>query len=115
MKPLGRSPVGKPAPEPLRVKPFVPKRPSAPNPASRPGGGGGPGERKTVVEGPPLELEPDFESSVTDAAHDIDDQTVKPGFIQTEDDTAIAPGRRSGFIDPGIDESRAHRGQSGRL
>src|SRR6266851_5163050 len=115
MKPLGRSPVGKPAPEPPRVKPVVPKRPSAPNPASRPGGGGEPGKRKTVVEVPPLELEPDFESSVTDAAHDIDDQPVKPGFIQTEDDTSIAPGRRSGFIDLGIDEIHSHGDQTGSL
>jgi tetratricopeptide (TPR) repeat protein len=115
MKPLGRSPVGKPAPEPPRVKPVVPKRPSAPNPASGPGGGGGPGKRKTVVEVPPLELEPDFESSVTDAAHDIDDQPVKPGFIQTEDDTSIAPGRRSGFIDLGIDEIHTQGDQTGSL
>src|SRR5438445_359683 len=104
LKPLGRPPVGKAAAEPPRVKPVVPKRPSAPSPASGPGGSGGPGKRKTVVEVPPLELEPDFESSVTEAAHEIDDKPVKPGFIQTEDDTSIAPGRRSGFIDLGIDE-----------
>ena len=112
MKPLGRPPAGKPAPEPPRVKPVVPKRPSAPNPASR---SSGPGKRKTVVEVPPLELEPDFESSVTDAAHDIDDQPVKPGFIQTEDDTSIAPGRRSGFIDLGIDEIHTQGDQTGSL
>jgi len=109
MKPLGRAPAGKPAPEPPRVKPFVPKRPSAPTQAS------GPGKRKTVVEVPPLELEPDFESSVTDAAHDIDDKPVKPGFIQTEDDTSIAPGRRSGFIDLGIDEIHTQGDQTGSL
>ena len=78
LKPLGRPPAGKPAAEPPRVKPVVPKRPSASNPASGPGGSGGPGKRKTVVEVPPLELEPDFESSVTEAPHDIDDQPVKP-------------------------------------
>ena len=115
LKPLGRPLAGKPAAEPPRVKPVVPKRPSAPNPASGPGGSGGPGKRKTVVEVPPLELEPDFESSVTDAPHDIDDQPVKPGFIQTEDDTSIAPGRRSGFIDLGIDEIHTQGDQTGSL
>src|SRR5437879_3939767 len=115
LKPLGRPPAGKPAAEPPRVKPVVPKRPSASNPASGPGGSGGPGKRKTVVEVPPLELEPDFESSVTEAPHDIDDQPVKPGFIQTEDDTSIAPGRRSGFIDLGIDEIHTHGDQTGSL
>jgi len=115
LKPLGRPLAGKAAAEPPRVKPVVPKRPSAPNPASGPGGSGGPGKRKTVVEVPPLELEPDFESSVTDAPHDIDDQPVKPGFIQTEDDTSIAPGRRSGFIDLGIDEIHTQGDQTGSL
>src|SRR5437016_28692 len=115
LKPLGRPPAGKPAAEPPRVKPVVPKRPSASNPASGPGGSGGPGKRKTVVEVPPLELEPDFESSVTEAPHDIDDQPVKPGFIQTEDDMSIAPGRRSGFIDLGIDEIHTHGDQTGSL
>ena len=112
LKPLGRPPAGKPAaPEPPRVKPVVPKRPSAPNLAAQ----RGPGKRKTVVEVPPLELEPDFETSVTDASHDIDDQPVKPGFIQTEDDTSIAPGRRSGFIDLGIDEINTQGDQTGSL
>src|SRR3989440_4689509 len=110
LKPLGRPPMGKPAAaEPPRVKPVVPKRPSNPAPAS------GPGKRKTVVEVPPLELEPDFESSVTDDAHEIDDRPVKPGFIQTEDDTSIAPGRRSGFIDLGIDEIHTQGDQTGSL
>src|SRR2546421_2819252 len=110
LKPLGRPPMGKPAAaEPPRVKPVVPKRPLNPAPAS------GPGKRKTIVEVPPLELEPDFESSVTDAPHDIDDQPVKPGFIQTEDDTSIAPGRRSGFIDLGIDEIHTQGDQTGSL
>src|SRR5438270_2552435 len=110
LKPLGRPPMGKPAAaEPPRVKPVVPKRPLNPAPAS------GPGKRKTIVEVPPLELEPDFESSVTDAAHEIDDRPVKPGFIQTEDDTSIAPGRRSGFIDLGIDEIHTQGDQTGSL
>src|SRR5439155_22497392 len=90
------------APESPRVKPVVPKRP----PAS------GPGTRKAVVEVPPLELEPDFETGTTDAGHDIDDQPLAldepprhPSFIQTEDETSISTGgRRSGFIDLGIGE-----------
>src|SRR6267154_2105333 len=62
LKPLGRPAGGKAAaPEPPRVKPVVPKRPSAPAPTAKPGatrgggggsGGEGPGTRKTVVEVP---------------------------------------------------------------
>src|SRR6266513_814350 len=101
------------APESPRVKPVVPKRP----PAS------GPGTRKAVVEGPPLELEPDFETGTTDAGHDIDDQPLAldepprhPSFIQTEDETSISTGgRRSGFIDLGIDEISSGTDQAGSL
>src|SRR5438876_1452537 len=101
------------APESPRVKPVVPKRP----PAS------GPGTRKAVVEVPPLELEPDFETGSTDAGHDIDDQPLAldepprhPSFIQTEDETSISTGgRRSGFIDLGIDEISSGTDQAGSL
>ncbi|PYO72438.1 MAG: hypothetical protein DMD64_11140 [Gemmatimonadetes bacterium] len=101
------------APESPRVKPVVPKRP----PAS------GPGTRKAVVEVPPLELEPDFETGTTDAGHDIDDQPLAldepprhPSFIQTEDETSISTGgRRSGFIDLGIDEISSGTDQAGSL
>src|SRR6266511_3090978 len=70
LKPLGRGPTGK-APEPPRVKPVVPKRPA-------PGGhsSSGPGKRKGVVEVPPLELEPDFETATTDKGHDVDDEPL---------------------------------------
>jgi len=119
LKPLGRPPAGKPAPEPPRVKPVVPKRPPAP--------ASGPGTRKPVVEVPPLELEPDFEAATTDAGHDVDDQPLAidesppspprhPSFIQTEDETSIsAGGRRSGFIDLGIDEIHSGSDQAGSL
>ncbi|HLQ58394.1 MAG TPA: tetratricopeptide repeat protein [Gemmatimonadales bacterium] len=117
LKPLGRPSTGKPAPEPPRVKPVVPKRPSAP--------AAGAGNRKTVVEVPPLELEPDFETATTDAGHDVDDQPLAideppasrhPSFIQTEDDTSISTGgRRSGFIDLGIDEIHSGADQAGSL
>jgi tetratricopeptide (TPR) repeat protein len=90
-------------PEPAKVKPVVPRRPSAPTPAP-------PGKRKTVVEVPPLELEPDFETATTDASHDIDDRPLieesreHSSFVQTEEDTSISMGgRKSGFINLGID------------
>jgi tetratricopeptide (TPR) repeat protein len=91
-------------PEPAKVRPVVPKRPSAPTPAP------GPAKRKTAVEVPPLELEPDFETATTDASHDIDDRPLieesreHSAFLQTEEDTSISVGgRKSGFIDLGID------------
>jgi len=96
-------------PESARVKPVVPKRPSAP--------------KKTAVEVPPLELEPDFEASTTNAGHDVDDEPLvidevprHPDFIQTEDDTSISTtGRRAGFIDLGIDEISSGADQAGSL
>ncbi len=104
--PLFRKPA---APEPPRVRPVVPKQPAAP--------------RKPVVEVPPLELEPDFETATTDAGHDVDDQPLAidepprhPSFIQTEDDTSIsAGGRRTGFIDLGVDEISSSGDQAGSL
>src|SRR6266566_8555051 len=118
LKPLGRSPAGKPAPEPPRVKPVVPKRPGPAAPS-----GDGLGKRKTVVEVPPLELEPDFETATTDRGHDVDDEPLAvdepprhPSFIQTEDETSISSGgRRSGFIDLGIDEISSGADQTGSL
>ena len=117
LKPLGQ-PAGKTAaPELPRVKPVIPKRPSAPTATP------GPGKRKTVVEVPPLELEPDFETATTDAGHDVDDEPLAideaprhPSFIQTEDETSISTGgRKSGFIDLGIDEISSAGDQAGSL
>ena len=96
---------------PPKVKPVVPKRPT------------GPGTRKTVVEVPPLELEPDFEAATTDVGHEVDDEPLTlddaprhPSFIQTEDDTSISTGgRRSGFIDLGIDEISSGNDQASSL
>jgi tetratricopeptide (TPR) repeat protein len=109
-----RMPGAKP-PEPTKVKPVVPKRPSAPTPAP-------PGKRKTVVEVPPLELEPDFDTATTDASHDIDDRPLieesreHSAFVQTEEDTSISlGGRRSGFIDLGIDGIVNQSDQAGSL
>jgi tetratricopeptide (TPR) repeat protein len=123
LKPLGRAPGAKSAPEPPRVKPVVPKRPaSAPSAKGSPAE---PGKRKTVVEVPPLELEPDFQTATTDAGHDVDDEPLAvdeappsrhPSFIQTEDETSISTGgRRSGFIDLGIDEINSGGDQAGSL
>ena len=119
LKPLGRGPGGggKPAADTPRVKPVVPKRPAA-SPASS-----APGKRKTVVEVPPLELEPDFETAITDKGHDVDEEPLAidetprhPSFIHTEDDTSISSGgRRSGFIDLGIDEISSGGDQAGSL
>ena len=101
------------APETSKVKPVVPKRPPAQPP----------GARKTAVEVPPLELEPDFETATTDAGHEVDDEPLTldeaprhPSFIQTEDDTSIsAGGRKSGFIDLGIDEISSGNDQASSL
>src|SRR5579859_5506955 len=65
--------VGSPKPPPPKVPP--PKAPAAPPPQ----------KRKTVVEIPPLELEPDFEAATTEASHELDDQPL------TIDDEAAHP------------------------
>ncbi len=120
------------AAEPPRVKPVTPKRPPTATPG-KPGAGGGaapppaPGSRKNVVEVPPLELEPDFQTATTDMGHDVDDEPLTleemppspprhPSFIQTEDDTSISTGgRKSGFIDLGIDEISSGGDQASSL
>src|SRR5881394_3923724 len=111
-----KTPAAKP-PEPAKVKPVVPKRPSAPIAAPQP-----PGKRKTVVEVPPLELEPDFETTTTEASHDIDDRPLieesraHGSFLQTEEDTSISlGGRKSGFINLGIDGIINQSDQAGSL
>src|SRR6059036_2827287 len=70
-----------PAPAAPKVKPVVPKRPPPSPPA--------PPKRKTMVEVPPLELEPDFE---------------------TEEPTAPG-GRRSGAIDLSLDDQAGDAGE----
>jgi len=95
-----------PAPEPPKVKPVVPKRPPAPRPPAAPERP----KRKAVVEVPPLELEPDFDTASTQAGHEVDDQPlavedIPPtgGFFQTEEDTSVSETRRSAFIDLGLE------------
>src|SRR5881628_594331 len=72
------------APESPKVKPVVPKRP-------------GPPARKPMVEVPPLELEPDFDTGATDQGHEVDDQPL------AIDDARAGGGRRSGAIDLSLD------------
>ena len=82
------------APEPPKVKPVVPKRP-------------GPPPRKSLVEVPPLELEPDFDTGATDQGHEVDDQPLviddaREGVRGTVTGSA-GGGRRSGAIDLNLD------------
>jgi len=100
---------------PPTVKPVTPKRPTAPAPApARP-------SRKTVVEVPPLELEPDFDTG-TDAGHDVDDQPlamedIPPtgGFVEIEEDRSLSGTRKSAFIDLGLDGAVEQGDTSGSL
>src|SRR5437016_1667874 len=75
------------APESPKVKPVVPKRP-------------GPPARKPMVEVPPLELEPDFDTGATEGGHEVDDQ---PLAIDDAGVGRVGGGRRSGAIDLSLD------------
>ena len=93
------------APEPPKVKPVVPKRP-------------GPPPRKSMVEVPPLELEPDFDTSATDQKHDIDDQPLAIEDVRAGGDASIGSGRggrRSGAIDLSLDGVVIQGDESGSL
>src|SRR5207245_11303350 len=77
--------------------------------------------RKTVVEVPPLELEPDFDTG-TDAGHDVDDQPlamedIPPtgGFVEIEEDRSLSGTRKSAFIDLGLDGAVEQGDTSGSL
>src|SRR6266550_1143835 len=76
------------AAEPPKVKPVVPKRPAPPS-------------RKTLVEVPPLELEPDFDTTATDGEHDVDDQPLAIDDLRAGG--RGGGGRRSGAIDLSLD------------
>src|SRR2546423_381406 len=80
---------------PPKVKPVVPKRPAASPPASP--------KRKTMVEVPPLELEPDFDTTATDQAHEADEQPLAIDETPTADPSITPSGRRSAAIDLGLD------------
>jgi tetratricopeptide (TPR) repeat protein len=102
------------SPKPPAPKGAPPKAPAAP--AAPP-----PQKRKTVVEIPPLELEPDFEAATTEGSHElddepltIDDETPHPTWVQTEDDTSVG-GRKSGFIDLGLEGISQQPDETGSL
>src|SRR2546422_5361794 len=78
------------APEPPKVKPVVPKRP-------------GPPPRKSLVEVPPLELEPDFDTEATDQGHEVDDQPLVIDDAHERVRGSAGGGRRSGAIDLNLD------------
>src|SRR6266540_583597 len=88
---------------PPRVKPVVPRRPD-PHAA--------PPKRKTVVEVPPLELEPDFETEAAagGGGHDVDDQP-----LAIDESRHPGGGRRSGAIDLGADNVMSQGDESGSL
>jgi tetratricopeptide (TPR) repeat protein len=97
-----------PAPPAPKVQPVVPKRPT---PKAAPPPPAAPPKRKTVVEIPPLELEPDFETATTQGGHDVDDQPLAideggthPDWVRTEEDLSITEGgRKSTFINLGVE------------
>src|SRR2546430_2605741 len=86
------------APEPPKVKPVIPKRPAPPS-------------RKTMVEVPPLELEPDFDTGATDRGHEIDDQPLAIDDVRARG----GGGRRSGAIDLSLDGLVSQEEEAGSL
>src|SRR5207244_9686001 len=75
------------APESPKVKPVVPKRP-------------GPPVRKPMVEVPPLELEPDFDTGATDRGGGQEDDE-QPRAIDQAGAGRLRGARRSGRVDLG--------------
>ncbi|PYO36886.1 MAG: hypothetical protein DMD74_02675 [Gemmatimonadetes bacterium] len=93
-----------PAPTP-KVKPVVPKRPSAPQAAPPPPAQ--PRKRKTVVEIPPLELEPDFETTTPAGAPAIADLEGRVADNPDDPDAHQALGEaliEGGDRDRGVEE-----------
>jgi len=95
-------PAGRPAPfapkrpappEPPKVKPVVPKRPDAPPAAAEP-----PSRRKPVIEVPPLELEPDFDTETAGASDEVAEEPL------AIEEARPRGGRQSGFIDLTLDD-----------
>src|SRR5437870_6739306 len=70
-----------------------------------------------MVEVPPLELEPDFDTGATDEKHDIDDQPLAIEDARARGDTSIGSGRRrrSGAIDLSLDGVVIQGDESGSL
>src|SRR5579884_2699990 len=82
-----------PAPAPARVKPVVPKRPEAPQP---------PAQRQRLVDLPPLQLEPDFDTAGAAPGHELDDQPLaldEAVSLSPAGERAAPSARRSAFLD----------------
>src|SRR6266581_2857519 len=90
---------------PPTVKPVVPRRPSPAPPAPPPAQ---PPKRKTMVEVPPLELEPDFETAEAEAGHDVDDRPLALDEPEAANSTA-------GFIRLGLDDGVRQGEEAGSL
>jgi tetratricopeptide (TPR) repeat protein len=109
--PAPPAPPKAPPPAAPKVQPVVPKRPTPKAAPPPPPPAAAPPKRKTVVEIPPLELEPDFETATTEGGHDVDDQPLAideghshPDWVRTEEDLSITEGgRKSTFIDLGVE------------
>jgi tetratricopeptide (TPR) repeat protein len=86
-----------PVAEPPRVKPVVPKRPAA-APAPEPA------RPKPVIEVPPLELEPDFETPASGRGDEVVDEPL------ALDEAPSTGGRQSGFIDLSLDDTEYQGG-----
>src|SRR5436309_5597972 len=97
---VGKGGTSAKAAEPPQVKPVVPKRPAPPS-------------RKTLVEVPPLELEPDFDTTATDREPDVDDQP--PAIDDLRVGGSGGGGRRSGAIDLSLDGVVTQRDDPGSL
>jgi tetratricopeptide (TPR) repeat protein len=99
-----------PAPPTREATPPAPKREAAPPAPPRETPPAAPRER-APVEVPPLEMEPEFESTGAGAGHDIDDEPLLvdsddvSSWIQREDQITAPPpsGRSQGFIDLGVE------------
>jgi tetratricopeptide (TPR) repeat protein len=121
-----------------RVQPVVPRRPSGATravtpppspqrppatPKAPPKAAPPPVKRKTVMEIPPLELEPDFDTATTEGGHEVDDEPLAideqrshPNWVQTDDDSSIVEGgRKSQFIDLGVEGIVNQGGVTGSL
>ncbi len=76
-----------------------------------------------MVEIPPLELEPDFEAATAQGVPEVDDEPLRvdeprahPKWVQTEDDGSIVEGgRKSAYIDLGVDGIINQGGSTGSL
>jgi tetratricopeptide (TPR) repeat protein len=111
-----------PPKRPAVTFPAPPPSPPKVTPVATPAAAPPPPKRKPVVEVPPLELEPDFEAAAT-ASSEVDDEPLaveeeRPPrrFARPQGEaSSTGSGRKSGFIDLGIDEVVNQGDQPGAL